>query len=163
MKKDKKDARAKRGGQGDPPETGAGGDVSAEAKGGTLPERSGKRGRKDKVLQARVSESMYRDLVTQARRLRVPVSNLVRNILEDSLKMVEDIVDGGLDIAGAIGRPANEEELDAVVGWQPLSANRELTCAGCGQAISKGEDAFSSIGAPSGRTIVICGACKCKR
>jgi len=51
--------------------------------------------RKDRVLQARVSPSLHNNLVAQARRLRVPVSNLVRNILEDSTRMVEAFMSVG--------------------------------------------------------------------
>jgi hypothetical protein len=116
---------------------------------------------KDRVLQARVPETLYADLVEQARRLRVPVSNLVRNILEDSLRMVENIVDGGLEIAAALAPKPSAKELSAVLGWQPLTANKAMACQRCGGAIAKGDGAFLSVGAPGGRAIVICGECKC--
>jgi hypothetical protein len=118
--------------------------------------------RKDHVLQARVSPSLYNSLVAQARRLRVPVSNLVRNILEDSTRMVENIVDGGIEIAEAIGRGVDEEELSSVLGWQPMIANRRLACSHCNGEIRKGKQAFMSVGAPGSRTFVICEACKCE-
>ncbi len=119
--------------------------------------------RKGRVLQARVPESLYADLVEQARRLRVPVSNLVRNILEDSLRMVENIVDGGLEIAAALGGKApSPTDLSAVVGWQPLIANKHMVCHRCGSEIAKGQQAFLSVGAPEGRTFVICEGCQCQ-
>ena len=118
--------------------------------------------RKDHVLQARVPLSLYNSLVAQARRLRVPVSNLVRNILEDSTRMVENIVDGGIEIAEAIGRGMNDEDVSSVLGWQPMIANRRLACSHCGGEIQKGKEAFMSVGAPGSRTFVICGACKCE-
>ena len=118
--------------------------------------------RKDHVLQARVPLSLYNNLVTQARRLRVPVSNLVRNILEDSTRMVENIVDGGIEIAEAIGRGMDEQDLSSVLGWQPMIANRRLACSGCGCVIEKGSEAFMSVGVPGTRTFVICEGCKCE-
>ena len=127
----------------------------------TDPTRGRNRARKDHVLQARVPESLYRDLVGQARRLRVPVSNLVRNILEDSLRVVENIVDGSLDIAEALAPKVEQETLEAVLGWQSMSANRSLVCARCGKAIPKDSEAFAGVGAPAGKTIVICEVCKC--
>ncbi len=117
---------------------------------------------KDKVLQTRVPKSLYNDLAAQARRLRVPVSNLVRNILEDSLRMVENIVDGSLDIVEALGSKADEQELAAVIGWQPMTPNRQLPCSRCGRSLEKDSDAFVSVGAPGQKTFVICGECKCK-
>ena len=116
--------------------------------------------RKDHVLQARVDRALYENLVKQARRLRVPVSNLVRNILEDSVRMVENIVDSSLDIAEVIMNRVSEDELKAVLGWQPMLVNRDLPCQSCGTTINKDQQAFSSIGSPSGKTIVICSTCK---
>lgn len=118
--------------------------------------------RKDHVLQTRVPESLYDDLVGQARRLRVPVSNLVRNILEDSIRIVETIVDGGLDIAEAIANKASEADLAAVAGWQPMKASRRLSCARCSGAVKPGDEAFTSVGAPGNKTLIICGECQCK-
>lgn len=117
--------------------------------------------RKEHVLQARVSPSLYNNLVAQARRLRVPVSNLVRNILEDSTRMVENIVDGGIEIAEAIGKGMDEEDLSTVLGWQPMIVNKRLACSHCGQPIRKGREAYMSVGAPGSRTFVICEGCKC--
>jgi len=116
--------------------------------------------RKDKVLQARVSESLYSDLAEQASRLRVPVSNLVRNILEDSVRMVGNIVDSSLDIVEALANKVDEKDLESVVGWQPMTANKQVPCQRCGAGIQKGENAFISVGAPHNKTIVICGKCK---
>jgi hypothetical protein len=119
--------------------------------------------RKDRVLQARVSDALYRDLAARARRLRVPVSNLVRNILEDSVAMVGRIVEGGLDIAVALASGASAQELDAVLGWQPMTAARDVPCASCGRTIEKGGPAFAGVGATGGRTLVICARCREER
>jgi len=121
-----------------------------------LPERE----RKDRVLQARVSQSLYKDLVDQARRLRVPVSNLVRNILEDSTRMVENLVDSSLEIADVLSGKTTEEDLSSVLGWQPMTANRRLVCSKCREQIQKDNQALVSVGAPGGRTFVICEDCK---
>jgi len=119
------------------------------------------RERKDHVLQTRVPLSTYKELVEQAQRLRVPVSNLVRNILEDSLNLVENIVDGSIEIVSALGGKASEQDFSAVLGWQPMIANKSMVCGHCGGKIAKGGEAFLSVGAPGGRTIVICGECRC--
>jgi hypothetical protein len=129
-----------------------------EKDGGNRPEAE----RKDRVLQTRVCPSLYNNLVAQARRLRVPVSNLVRNILEDSTRMVENIVDSGIEIAEAIGKGMDDEDLSSVLGWQPMIANKRLACSHCGLPIEKGSEAFMSVGAPGSRTFMICEDCKCK-
>ena len=132
----------------------------SQSKGGDR--REIERERKDHVLQARVPESLHRDLIEQARRLRVPVSNLVRNILEDSFRMVTNLVDSGLDIAEILSGGVDEKELSSVLGWQPMTANRRLPCARCGKEIEKGSEAFTSVVEPGKRAFVICGKCKCE-
>jgi len=117
--------------------------------------------KKDRILQTRVSQNLYQNLVRQARRLRVPVSNLVRNILEDSLTMVGNIVDGGLEIAEALTGAIDEKELREVLGWQPMTTNRRIPCASCEKQIEKGKPAYLSVGAPGGRTYIICEDCQC--
>lgn len=49
---------------------------------------------KDRLIQTRVPESLESALKQEATRRRLPVSQLVRNILEDTLQIVGDVVDG---------------------------------------------------------------------
>lgn len=49
------------------------------------------RGRKERVLHTRISESLAEDLRRVAGDLRVPVSNLVRNVLEEAFSVVETV------------------------------------------------------------------------
>src|SRR5436189_1518285 len=44
---------------------------------------------KDKVLHTRIPESLEDAIKDKARRLRIPVSNLVRNVLEQAFQLVE--------------------------------------------------------------------------
>jgi hypothetical protein len=70
-----------------------------------------RRRRKERVLHTRVSEELDEALQDAARRLRVPVSNLVRNVLEDVFDAVEavtenvgDLVEGVVEEAHDFGR-----------------------------------------------------------
>ena len=49
------------------------------------------RRRKERVLHTRISESLAEDLRRVADDLRVPVSNLVRNVLEEAFSVVETV------------------------------------------------------------------------
>jgi hypothetical protein len=49
------------------------------------------RSRKERVLHTRISESLAEDLRRVADDLRVPVSNLVRNVLEEAFSVVETV------------------------------------------------------------------------
>jgi hypothetical protein len=61
-------------------------------------ERCGRRGRhrghrKERVLHTRISEPLAEDIRRMAEDLRVPVSNLVRNVLEEAFSVVEAVTD----------------------------------------------------------------------
>jgi hypothetical protein len=69
------------------------------------------RPRKERVLHTRISDDLDEALQDAARRLRVPVSNLVRNVLEDVFDVVEavtenvgEFVDDVVEEAQGIGR-----------------------------------------------------------
>jgi hypothetical protein len=51
------------------------------------------RGRKERVLHTRISEQLAEDIRRVAEDLRVPVSNLVRNVLEETFSVVESVTD----------------------------------------------------------------------
>src|SRR5438093_9340919 len=96
---------------------------------------------KDKILHTRIPESLEDAIKTKARRLRIPVSNLVRNVLEQAFELVEEVVDDGLEIANAARRGAERVREAAtrararsasVYGWQELILNRDERCASCG-------------------------------
>jgi len=55
--------------------------------------RRGERRRKERVLHTRISEALEEDLRRAAEELRVPVSNLVRNVLEEAVTVVEVVSD----------------------------------------------------------------------
>jgi len=66
-------------------------------------ERCGRRGRhrghrKERVLHTRISEPLAEDIRRMAEDLRVPVSNLVRNVLEEAFSVVEAVTDNVGDL-----------------------------------------------------------------
>ena len=56
-------------------------------------ERRGSRERKERVLHTRISEQLSEDIRAMADDLRVPVSNLVRNVLEEAFSVAEQVSD----------------------------------------------------------------------
>jgi hypothetical protein len=61
-------------------------------------EEPGREERKERVLHTRISESLDDAIRRAADELRVPVSNLVRNVLEDAFSVVEKVTDNMGDI-----------------------------------------------------------------
>jgi hypothetical protein len=58
----------------------------------------GERRRKERILHTRISEDLAEDLRRVAEDLRVPVSNLVRNVLEEAFSVVETVTDNVGDL-----------------------------------------------------------------
>jgi hypothetical protein len=54
-------------------------------------DESGRRPRKERVLHTRITEQLAGDIRALAEDLRVPVSNLVRNVLEEAFSVVEEV------------------------------------------------------------------------
>lgn len=143
------------------------------------------RQRKERVLHTRISDQLAEDIRDMAEELRVPVSNLVRNVLEEAFAVVESVSDNVGDLVeevleeaerarerllrrserrrrrtaarGSDGAhadtPAEAREerplpprFPDVIGWQPLILNRERSCAGCGETLPAGEQAWVGVG-----------------
>ena len=127
------------------------------------------RQRKERVLHTRVSDALAEDIRRMADDLRVPASNLVRNVLEEAFSMVEvvtenvgDLIEDVVDEADrarermrwprprrhrdrprpdAATRPEREAFPD-VIGWQPLLLNHPQDCADCEAALERGQEAY---------------------
>jgi hypothetical protein len=112
--------------------------------------------RKDRLIQTRVDEELETALKNEATRRRLPVSQLVRTILHDTLHLVDGVVDGVDAIvqdsvklakrAGADARrlvsPRASADLSDVYAWNEVIVNQPGACAKCRTALSPGEPAF---------------------
>jgi hypothetical protein len=58
--------------------------------------------RKERVLHTRISENLAENIYRVAEDLRVPASNLVRNVLEDAFSVVESVTDNVGDLIESI-------------------------------------------------------------
>ena len=133
----------------------------------------GERRRKERVLHTRISEDLAADLRRVADDLRVPVSNLVRNVLEEAFSVVEsvtgnvgELIEEVMDEAEAVRDrlrsrqrrrsrrmdPQESREAEAppprddeVIGWQPLVLARPQRCAQCGILMGRGDSAYASV------------------
>lgn len=110
----------------------------------------GRHHRKERWLHTRISETLEDALKREARRRRLPVSLLVRNVLEGALDLVEDLVGGGL--RGA-------DPLDDVYGWQELIVHRATRCARCTAALDTGVRAFRGLREREGPPVFLCAPC----
>jgi len=107
---------------------------------------------KERILHTRIPVALEDQIKRLADRLRVPVSNLVRNMLEDAIDMtkrVRDRMDGHVP-----------EVKDDVYGWQQLTLNIEVPCSRCRRNLPRGERAHVGLTLhPREGKVFICSAC----
>ena len=68
-------------------------DREARRREGRERRREGRHARKERVLHTRISEQLLGDIRELADDLRVPVSNLVRNVLEEAFSVAQEVGD----------------------------------------------------------------------
>jgi hypothetical protein len=120
--------------------------------------------KKERVIHTRVPESLDDEIKRRATDLGLSVSNLVRNILQHTVGLVEDIVHDSAEIArsarntkAAFGGPPraaepNEDGAEAqVVGWHLAVLNVNAVCDTCNAILPKGSRA--GVGIVSGGPI----------
>jgi hypothetical protein len=122
--------------------------------------------RQERWLHTRISEPLEDALKREARRRRLPVSLLVRNVLEGALDLVEDIVEGSLqvarrseDLARTVGCGRSAGATDDIYGWQELILNRSVACVHCETALAAGDAVFRGLRDRTGPPVFQCVAC----
>lgn len=134
----------------------------------------GASGKKERVLHTRVPAVLERELKRFAENLRVPVSNLVRAILEDAVNAADaagESVEGRLKRAAQeIGREREKlkkrvlpDQFSSVYAYQPITLAQPAACARCGRALARGEHAHLGLSEPPPASpadrIFVCDTC----
>jgi hypothetical protein len=130
--------------------------------------------RKERVLHTRVPALLERELKRFAENLRVPVSNLVRAILEDAITAADaagESVEGRLKRAAAqiehererLKRRVTPDPFAGVFAFQPVTLAQPSACAKCGRELVRGERAHLGLSETPPRSaadrIVVCDTC----
>ena len=118
--------------------------------------------RKEKVIHTRVSENLEEEIRERAARLGVSVSNLVRNVLQNTFGLVEEVVAdaasisrtargegrtpfGGARDARDAARDAAPQRPGRVLGWQEAVLSLNAVCIGCNAILPRGTRAAIAV------------------
>ena len=133
--------------------------------------------RKQRVIHTRVPAVLEQELKRLAENIRVPVSNLVRTILEDAVEMADRAGRGvEEELHKAASHLGNKRErilqrkakadherkksLEGVIGFQPMTLASDASCARCDTIIEGGDDAHLGVSAdPTSPRVVVCNDC----
>jgi hypothetical protein len=145
------------------------------------------RAKKERVLHTRVPAVLESELKRLATNLKMPVSNLVRAILEDALDAVDAVgqrAEGELHgvaerlrkqrdaLRGSAVRPAAQAEaqapascpaesdaLEGVIGFQSLVLASDARCTVCARALPKGAKACRGVREEAGPRVLLARDC----
>ena len=128
--------------------------------------------RKERVLHTRVPELLADELKKAAEAMRVPVSNLVRTVLEDAVSTLAAVnrrTEGELlhlaqrlpASASSSAAPAATPDapLAGIVGFQPMALAKDAACTLCGTPLAAGNEAFLGIRAEPGPLVIVDAGC----
>ena len=115
---------------------------------------------KERVLHTRVPAVLEQELKRLAHSLRVPVSNVVRAILEDAVDAVEAEEAEVIEPEEPPCPPEAPAILEGVFGYQPLTLATDTTCSVCGRDLSAGSDALRALFDEPGKRVFLGPECR---
>jgi len=122
-----------------------------------VPGAEGRDAKKERVLHTRVPAVLERELKRFADNLRVPVSNLVRTILEDAVSVAdaatENVEERLRKAALQLGKEREKikkriehDPLEGILAFQDVVLAVDGTCARCSKVLPRGTRAYLGIG-----------------
>lgn len=113
--------------------------------------------RKEEYLGARVPRELRERVTAKAKELGIPVSILIRNILEGAFK--EPIISSASSPElSARDLTTDKEKFASVLGWKTIKLQRDAVCTGCEASLCSGEDVSFGLGGIE--PVVLCDKCK---
>lgn len=117
--------------------------------------------RKQEYLGARVPKDLRDKVLAKADSLGIPVSILIRNILEEAFSDVPSPRDDDRrtrDDAPPVR--SSGQRYPGVIGWEDIVLNRNMECAGCRRALGPGAVVMLGLGAPGEDHVILCDKCR---
>jgi hypothetical protein len=132
--------------------------------------------RKDRLIQTRVADDLDATLREEAKKRRLSVSQLIRNVLEDTFDLVDDVVNETAKLAQTVRRDAlrirdsaqglarKKDPRQQVESWQSVLLSGPTRCIHCKKELTEGQPAFMGISSdPAVRPIWVCMDCHPER
>lgn len=111
----------------------------------------------DKVLNTRVSKKLYEKISSKAKKNRMTVSNLIRNLVEDALEIHEDLHDA---VDKKIRSYLSEAEQQHILGFQEVNLAKDIQCDNCGKPLKASQTAYFAFFEDRDVKAILCGECK---
>jgi hypothetical protein len=108
-----------------------------------------------RVVNTRLGDELYEKLSVNAKKRRVTISNLIRNIVEDSLALSGEVLEA---VDEKIKSHLHKE--DHIVGYNAITLSKNSVCNICLKEQLKGTEANIAYLDNSAKTLIVCNICK---
>ncbi|HHM06116.1 MAG TPA: hypothetical protein ENJ19_10300 [Gammaproteobacteria bacterium] len=117
--------------------------------------------RKEEYLGARVPRELKDRVIARAKEQGIPVSILIRNVLEDAFGIAPGRQQSGSPSTSQTA-PSTERQarFPSVLGWETITLNRPIPCSACGVQQAVGSKATLGVALPGEQHVVLCNQCK---
>src|SRR3569833_3273128 len=121
--------------------------------------------RKEEYLGARVPRWLKDKVMERAREVGVPVSILIRNVLEEAFRDEElgQSAQSGADVDTKVDAARAETAVNrfpAVIGWEEIRLNRTMACSSCSKRLNADAYETQKKTTPKEKHDKLCGLCK---
>jgi hypothetical protein len=106
--------------------------------------------RKEEYLGARVPKDLREKVIAKADTLGIPVSILIRNILEEAFK----------GQAATSADAKRTVKFPDVIAWETITLNKDIACSECSRMLTAGSIAAWGLGLPRENQVVLCEKCR---
>lgn len=131
---------------------------------------------KSRVIQTRVPQELEDTLRDAAEKKRMTVSHFIRHVLEDTVNLVDGIVQDSSTLMENVSRDAKRlaatargelvdeaankrEQLEKVDAWQDVIVNKPGRCLECDVELKRGQKAFRGLGGKTDVVVWLCPPC----
>ena len=120
--------------------------------------------RKERVIHTRIPQSLDDEIREHAAKLGVSVSNLVRNVLQNAVELVGDVVADTHNIAEVVKKVDGaasglRHKPPVVLGWQKVILEVNALCDKCNEILPRGTEA--AVALAEGRAVRLMRCLEC--
>lgn len=118
--------------------------------------------RKEEYLGARVPKELRDKVIRRAEELGMPVSILIRNVLEEAFRDQSGTRESGATRQPEYDVPRDDggKRFPHVLGWEEIKLNRHIACASCGAQLQPGTSVTLGLAGPGEEHVILCQRCR---
>lgn len=119
--------------------------------------RSAAMKRKEEYLGARVPKDLREKVIAKADSLGIPVSILIRNILEEAFnaQVPQEQTQAGRGASAGL-----DIKFPNVIGWERITLNKDVACSSCTKMLPVGSIAAWGVSGGRDDRVILCEKCR---